>query len=71
MAVETTKKQEMIERIRDCGQYIMDNAETILGDEKYVRELYVTCNFFDESEPPYVTISKDVFPDNFIERIRN
>ena len=62
------RKQEMIQRIKDCGKYIMDNAETIVGDEKYIRELYLTCNFFDEREAPYVSINKDVIPDNFIER---
>ena len=66
---EKNRREEMIQRIKDCGQYIIDNAETILGEEKYMRELYVTCNFFDGSEPPYITINKDVIPDNFIERI--
>ena len=65
------RREEMIQRIKDCGQYIIDNAETILGEEKYMRELYVTCNFFDRSEPPYITINKDVIPDSFIERIQN
>lgn len=40
------ERQEMIQRIKDCGQYIVDNAEAILGDEKCIRELYLTCNFF-------------------------
>ena len=70
MTVEKNRKEEMIQRIKDCGQYIMDNAATIIGDEKYIRELYVTCNFFDESEPPYITVSKDVIPDSFIQRIQ-
>lgn len=61
-------KEEMIQRIKDCGQYIIDNAATILGDEKYLRDLYLTCNFFDRNEPPYITINKDVIPDSFIER---
>ena len=54
MAVESkeNRREEMIQRIKDCGKYLMDNAETILGEEKYMRELYVTCNFFDRSEPP-------------------
>lgn len=71
MAVESKEngREEMIQRIKDCGQYLIDNAETILGEEKYMRELYVTCNFFDRSEPPYITINKDVIPDSFIERI--
>ena len=71
MAVESKENrwEEIIQRIKDCGQYLIDNAETILGEEKYLRELYVTCNFFDRSEPPYITINKDVIPDSFIERI--
>lgn len=65
------KKQEMIQRIKDCGQFIIDNAEGIVGNEKYLRELYLTCNFFDESEPPYITVNKDVIPDSFIQRVGN
>ena len=64
------RREEMIQRIKDCGQYIIDNAETILGEEKYTRELYLTCNFFDRNEPPYITINKDVIPDGFIERVK-
>ena len=73
MVVESkeNRREEIIQRIKDCGQYLIDNAETILGEEKYMRELYVTCNFFDRSEPPYITINKDVIPDSFIERIQN
>lgn len=67
---DMSSREEMIQRIKDCGQYIMDNAESILGDEKYIRELYCTCNFFDRTEPPYVTITKDVLPNSFIERFK-
>ena len=63
-------KEEMIQRIKDCGQYIIDNAAIILGDENYIRDLYLTCNFFDISEAPYISINKDVVPDRFIERVR-
>lgn len=27
-------RNELIQRIKYCGQYIVDNAETILGEEK-------------------------------------
>lgn len=60
-------RNELIQRIKYCGQYIVDNAETILGEEKYIANLYLTCNFFDRSELPYVTINKDIIPDGFIE----
>ena len=45
----------------------MDNAETILGEDQYIADLYLTCNFFDISEAPYVTVNKDIIPDGFIE----
>ena len=60
-------RNELIQRIKYCGQYIVDNAETILGEEKYIANLYLTCNFFDRSEAPYVTVNKDIIPDGFIE----
>lgn len=71
MAVESkeNRREEMIQRIKDCGQYVVDNAATILGDEKYLRDLYITCNFFDISEVPYISINKDVIPDSFVERV--
>lgn len=61
------RREEMIERIKACGQYIVDNAESILGTEKYITDLYVTCNFYDRSEAPYVSIAKDVVPDSYVE----
>ena len=67
--VKQSIRNELIQRIKYCGQYIVDNAETILGEEKYIANLYLTCNFFDRSELPYVTVNKDIIPDDFIEGI--
>lgn len=61
------RREEMIEKIKACGQYIVDNAESILGTDKYITDLYVTCNFYDRSEAPYVSITKDVVPDSYVE----
>lgn len=61
------RREEMIERIKACGQYIVDNAEYILSTEKYITDLYVTCNFYDRSEAPYVSITKNVVPDSYVE----
>lgn len=44
-----------------------ERAETILGEDKYIANLYLTCNFFDRGELPYVTVNKDIIPDDFIE----
>ena len=49
MTVESkeNRREEIIRRMKDCGQYLIDNAETILEEEKYMKESYVNCNFFD------------------------
>lgn len=60
--------KETVQRLKDCAQYILDNAETIVGDEKYIKEIYITCNFFDRTEPPYITINEDIIPDSFVDR---
>lgn len=65
--VKQSIRNELIQRIKYCGQYIVDNAETILGEDKYIADLSLTCNFFDRSEAPYVTVNKDIIPDCFIE----
>lgn len=65
--VKQSIRNELIQRIKYCGQYIVDNAETILGEDKYITDLYLTCNFFDRCEAPYVTVNKDIIPDGFIE----
>lgn len=65
--VKQSIRNELIQRIKYCGQYIVNNAETILEEEKYIANLCLTCNFFDRSEAPYVTVNKDIIPDNFIE----
>lgn len=61
-------RKELINRIKDCGQYLIDNAEEILGKDNYVKDFYLTINFHDLSEAPYITMSRDVIPDGFIER---
>jgi hypothetical protein len=65
--IKQSIRNELIQRIKYCGQYIVDNAEIILGEDKYLADLYLTCNFFDRSEAPYVTVNKDIIPDGFIE----
>lgn len=65
--VKQTIRNELIQRIKYCGQYIVDNAETILGEDKYIADLYLTCNFFNRNEAPYVTVNKDIIPDGFIQ----
>lgn len=62
-------REELINRIKDCGQYLIDNAQEILGKDNYTKDFYLTVNFYDLTEAPYITISRDVIPDKYIERL--
>ena len=33
-------KEKIIQNIEDCGQSLIDNAETIVGDYKYAKGIY-------------------------------
>ena len=41
--VKQSIRNELIQRIKYCGQYIVDNAETILGEEKYIANHDTGC----------------------------
>lgn len=45
-------KEEFIQNIKDCGQAIIDNAEKIAGDFKYMADVTITCCPGHRDEPP-------------------
>lgn len=59
-------RADRLEQIRAAGQHLIDNAETILGDEKYRRNLSIVIDFSCH-EPPIITVSREVYPDQYIE----
>lgn len=61
-----TKNEERLEQIKAAGQHIIDNAETILGAEKYRAHLSVVIDF-PCHEPPTITVHREVYPDKYIE----
>lgn len=65
------KREELIQQIKDCGEAIIKNAETILGDEKYFLNLRIafTINKDKEEDIPKITIQRNFIPEQQIERI--
>lgn len=63
-------KEEMIHRVKDCGQEIIDNAENIVNDFKYGTELNISCyiNWCDNGETPRINIETEFIPERFIAR---
>lgn len=65
--LRTDRDRERLEQIRAAGQHLIDNAETILGSEKFRIDLVVEISF-PCHEPPTITVHRSVIPDGFIEK---
>lgn len=61
-------REQIIQNIKDCGQSLMDNAESIVSNYKYAKGFTVTCYVDEGSEAPYISINTDFYPEKFIER---
>lgn len=51
-----------VEYIKLAGQTIVDNAESIVGSEKYLASLNVTVSLYPH-EAPIINISRDFYPE--------
>lgn len=63
-------REQVIQNIKDCGQSLIDNAENMVGDYKFFRDITITCHVNESDEAPYVNIDTSFVPENFIERIQ-
>lgn len=61
-------RQELIDQIKNCGQSIIDNAETILGDERYFLRVGVSFDILRiKAQVPTVKIEREFTPEKEIE----
>lgn len=61
-------REELVEQIKHCGQSIIDNADSILGNERYFFNLEVSFQIFrSKSQFPTVQIKRDFTPELEIE----
>ena len=63
-------REEIIQNIKDIGQSLIDNAEKMIGDYKYFRDITITCYANESNEAPYINIDTSFIPENFIERMK-
>lgn len=55
-------RDELIQQIKNCGQSIIDNAESILGDERYFMRLNVSFDILRlKAEVPSIEIKKRIY----------
>ena len=60
--------EEIIQKLKDCGQYIIDHADEIVTAHKYTTDISVTCKFMNRDYPPQVIVNTEVIPEQFINR---
>ena len=63
-------KQNRLQQIKDVGQSIIDNAESILGTEKY-RSGFVIRAEFEPHKPPIITIERKFLPEKLVDSLIN
>jgi hypothetical protein len=63
-------REDIIQNIKDIGQSLIDNAEKIVGDYKFFRDITITCYANEKDESPYISVDTSFVPENFIERMK-
>lgn len=63
--------EELINQICECAQSIMDNAESILGNERYFNNLEVSFQIFrSTSQYPTIQVTRNFTPELQIEDLK-
>lgn len=61
-------REELLTQIRNCGQSIIDNAESILGDERYFMRVNVSFDILRlRAEIPILEIKREFTPEKEFE----
>ena len=63
-------REERIQQIRDCGQSIMDKAETIYGDYEFSRDLEIVVTM-EINQIPEITVKRKFIPEAMFDRLRD
>lgn len=69
MAIENKdSKEEIIQNIKDIGQSLIDNAEKIANNYKYLADLTITCYPGARDEYPRIVVETEFVPEKIVER---
>ena len=65
------KREDIVKNIKDCGHSLIENAEQMVGDYKFFRDVMITCWVNEKDEAPYISVDASFIPENWIERMTN
>lgn len=63
-------KEETVLRIKEAAQSIIDNAESIVGDEKTRTNISITIDVNNIDQLPIINITKELIPEDFLNRMK-
>lgn len=63
-------KEETVLRIKEAAQSIINNAESIVGDEKTRTNISITIDINNIDQLPIVNITKELIPEGFLNRMK-
>lgn len=62
------KREERVQQIRDCGQFLIEKAETLYGEYRCRGSLRIVIELGTNTQPK-MTVERSIVPDTFIERM--
>ena len=65
--MKNERNMKFVQLIKDCGQSLIDNAETMV-DYKYLKDIVITCYIIDDEAAPYIKVDTEYHPEDFIKR---
>lgn len=62
--------EEMIRQVREAGESLIKNAESIVGSEEFlVRSMTVTVNVDTSDGVPTIEVKREFLPEMYVKRI--
>lgn len=69
MATNTNNgKERIIQNIKDFGQALIDDAESIVNSHNYIKDMVITCWVAEHDGELCYNVQTDYYPKNFIDR---
>lgn len=68
--MKTQTHEEMIRQVREAGESLIKNAESIVGSEEFlVRSMTVTINVDTSDGVPTIEVKREFLPEMYVKRI--
>lgn len=66
--MKTKTHEEMIRQVREAGESLIKNAESIVGSEEYLQSIDITVYINPTDRVPTINVNKEFLPERYIER---